>query len=132
MESCYLITLILVIAWVSPAASQPHVLQRYNYGVLFNHVGHVYPKKSFWPHTFHFSLPSLTDWKPIENWCAKPGYSELCSEYSFLINLAVAFTNQTHHQFRHTLQAAYDLLPDSPLPLTFLRVKDHFCLLLVN
>ena len=119
----YFCSLLLVLALASPSASQQSVVRRYSYGVVFSHVGQVYPKTSYWPHTFHFSLPTLAAWKPIEHWCDKSLSSDICVEYALMIQLAVTFANQTHDQFQRTLQAAYDLLPDSPLPPNFTKGK---------
>src|SRR6218665_2996647 len=80
MELCFS-SLILVIALASHSASQQYVVRRYSYGVVFTQAGHVHPKTSYWPHTLHFSLPVLTDWKPIENWCDKSISSDRCVEY---------------------------------------------------
>lgn len=49
MAPCFLVTLIIVLAWASAVASQAQVVKRYNYGVVVTHEGHGSPKTTFWP-----------------------------------------------------------------------------------
>jgi len=68
-------------------------------------------------------MPSLKQLAPVEDWCARPAYSDVCAEFPFMIALVQNFTNSTSSQFRHSLQAAYDLLPNSGDPLDMSKPK---------
>jgi len=117
---------IVVLPWVAVVAFRdafPPVVQRCNYGVLFISKGQATPNAGFWPHTFHCVLPSLPPWQPIDNWCSNPLYESVCAEFNYLVHLGISFSYHTQLQFRHTLQAAYDLLPNTPLPPNFAKRK---------
>ena len=93
----------------------PSVVVRHNYGVAFKFKGLSTPTVGYWPHTFHFVLPSFEKIQNKEDWCTQPLYTDLCKEFPFLIEIAMNFTNRTFHQFHHSLQAVYDLMPNSPV-----------------
>lgn len=99
------------------------MVPRHNYGVIFKYQSKAYLTSGYWPDTFHCVLPSLTSWPTFEDWCSQAMYKGVCSEFPFLIALANNFTNHTYLQFYDSLNAVYDLLPESPLPTDMSKRK---------
>jgi hypothetical protein len=97
-------------------ASAPTTVRRHNYGVIFQANGVTYPNSGVWSHTFHITLPMVSTWPTVSDWCVIDSFKQICSEFPGLTTLVRNFTNNTQHQFRQSLHQVYDLLRNSPLP----------------
>ena len=124
---------ILICAFTTLAAtsSDGQLVQRLNYGMYFQPVGHFKPVSDYWKHTFQIVLPSFPSLQNYTRSCDSFRESlkqsvEVCSMLRAGALQSEAIHNSMGQYFQQVIKKVYDIIPEVELDHVDSRSKRSF------
>ena len=122
-----LVVLLLIgLLFVTPGlATQEVLVQRLNYGILFEPTGHFKPINDYWVHTVALDLPVFPTKQDLPKPCTKNGNvrPQTCKMFESAFQQSLFIRNDSEQKCYILIQKIREMIPQSKLTLSDSRSK---------
>ena len=111
-----LAAILITVVFINPTLGlgSEQIIQRLNYGVMFQPKGQFKPISDYWTHTIQLVLPGYPDMNKYPRPCStiKGVGTEVCQMLHSALEQSIDVQNSTKETFEKFIQQIYDTMPD--------------------